>query len=48
MPEETMVASWRVMIVSSAALTRFGIRRELHVHAALLLVEPHDLEALGS
>ena len=24
MPEETMVASWRVMIVSSAALTRFG------------------------
>ncbi len=27
MPDETMVASWRVMIVSSAALTRFGIRR---------------------
>ena len=27
MPEETMVASWRVMTVSSAALTRFGMRR---------------------
>ena len=24
MPEEIMVASWRVMTVSSAALTRFG------------------------
>ena len=47
MPEETMVASWRVMIVSSAALTRFGRSLMLHLHAGLLLVQAHDLETAG-
>ena len=42
-----MVESWRVMIVSSAALTRFGRMLELHLHAGLLLVQAHDLEARG-
>ena len=34
-----MVASWRVMTVSSAALTRFGSSRSSIFMAALLLVE---------
>ena len=43
-----MVASWRVMTVSSWRLHALRQEPELHLHAALLLVEPHDLEAAGA
>ena len=45
MPEEIMVASWRVMTVSSAALTRLA-ERELHLEPGLLLAQVHDRQAL--
>ena len=44
MPEVIMVASWRVMTVSSAALTRPKERSALQDR--LLLRELHDLQAL--
>ncbi len=46
MPDEIIVASWRDMTVSSAALTRFGPRLMLHLEPALLLLQGHDLQAL--
>ena len=39
MPEEIMVASWRVMTVSSCGLDALRQEPELHLHAGLLLVE---------
>ena len=47
MPEVIMVASWRVMTVSSAALTRFGTSVMSVFRPRLLLVELHDLQAAG-
>ena len=47
MPEEIMVASWRVMTVSSWALTFFGPERELHAEPGLLLDQVHHGQAAG-
>ncbi len=46
MPEVIMVASWRVMTVSSAALMRWK-RRDVGVERRLLLGDLHGLEAQG-